>query len=100
MNKTDAGRTTKASNYRELGVLLIVPAIVLALTVASWVLAHWKIGPLYLNAELALVATLFGGFQRFVTGFKDIGRRKITVNVFVVMALIATLAIGEFRPAA
>jgi len=99
MSKTDAGRTTKSSSH-ELAVLLIVPAIVLVLTVASWLLAHWKIGPLFLNAGLALVATLFGGFQRFVAGFKDIGRRKITVNVFVVVALIATLAIGEFRPAA
>jgi heavy metal translocating P-type ATPase len=99
MSKTDAGRTSKSSIH-ELAVLLIVPAIVLVLTVASWVLAHWKIGPLFINAGLALVATLFGGFQRFVAGFKDIGRRKITVNVFVVVALIATLAIGEFRPAA
>ena len=56
--------------------------------------------PLFVNAGLALVATLFGGFQRFVAGFKDIARRKITVNVFVVVALVATLAIGEFRPAA
>jgi len=99
MSKADAGRTTRSSIH-ELAVLLIVPAIVLVLTVASWVLAHWGIGPLFLNAELALVATLFGGFQRFVAGFKDIGRRKITVNVFVVVALVATLVIGEFRPAA
>ncbi|NQT87099.1 cation-translocating P-type ATPase [bacterium] len=99
MSKADAGRTTRSSIH-ELAVLLIVPAIVLVLTVASWVLAHWGIGPLFLNAGLALVATLFGGFQRFVAGFKDIGRRKITVNVFVVVALVATLVIGEFRPAA
>jgi len=87
-------------NYRELLVLSLVPGIVGALILASWALAAWHIGPLYLNAGLALVATLFGGSQRFVTGFKDMFNRKITVNVFVVVALIATMSIGEFRPAA
>jgi len=53
-----------------------------------------------MNAGLALIATLFGGFQRFVSGFRDIFKRKITVNVFVMVALVATLAVGEFRPAA
>jgi heavy metal translocating P-type ATPase len=70
------------------------------LIVASWTLAHWKIGPYFLNAGLALFATLFGGYLRFISGFKDIFNRKITVNVFVTVALIATIAIGEFRPAA
>jgi heavy metal translocating P-type ATPase len=88
------------SKYRELGVLLIVPAIVAGLTLGSWALAYWKIGPLFVSAGLALVATVFGGFQRFIGGFQDMARRKITVNVFVVVALLATLAIGEFRPAA
>jgi Cd2+/Zn2+-exporting ATPase len=63
-------------------------------------LAHWKVGPVSVNAGLALLATLFGGWQRFLGGFKDIFRRKITVNVFVTVALIATVAVGEFRPAA
>lgn len=93
-------RTTETSGYRELAVLLIVPVVVAALTVASWALAHWRLGPVFVSAGLALVATLFGGFQRFIAGFRDIFGRKITVNVFVVVALIATLAIGEFRPAA
>lgn len=88
------------SIYRELAVLLIVPVIVAILIVTSWGLAHWEIGPLVVNAGLALLATLFGGFQRFIVGFQDIFKRKITVNVFVVVALLATLAIGEFRPAA
>jgi Cd2+/Zn2+-exporting ATPase len=55
---------------------------------------------LWLNAGLALLATLFGGWQRFLGGFQDLYRRKITVNVFVTVALVATLAVGEFRPAA
>ncbi|MCX6897346.1 MAG: cation-translocating P-type ATPase [Verrucomicrobia bacterium] len=88
------------SDYRELAVLSIVPALVAVLTLASWILAHWEIGPHFVNAALAIVATVFGGFQRFVSGFKDIFRRKITVNVFVAVALVATMAVGEFRPAA
>ena len=88
------------SQRREMVVLAIVPAIVGVLILASWALAHWGIGPYLLSAVLALVATLFGGFQRFIAGFKDIYNRKITVNVFVTVALIATLAVGEFRAAA
>jgi Cd2+/Zn2+-exporting ATPase len=42
----------------------------------------------------------FGGYLRFLAGFKDIYNRRITVNVFVTVALIATVAVGEFRAAA
>ena len=94
------GEQQKGSDIRELVVLSIVPVVVAALTLVSWALAHWKVGPVFVNAALALVATLFGGFQRFIAGFKDISKRKITVNVFVVVALLATLAVGEFRAAA
>ncbi|MCD6394653.1 MAG: cation-translocating P-type ATPase, partial [Planctomycetes bacterium] len=90
----------KAPKYREIAVLSIVPAIVGVLILASWALAWREIGPYFLNAGLALFATLFGGYLRFVSGFKDIYNRKITVNVFVTVALIATIAIGEFRAAA
>ncbi len=88
------------AKYREFAVLALVPGIVGALIVVSWALAHWQVGPLFLNAGLALVATLFGGWLRFLGGFQDLWRRKITVNVFVTVALVATLAVGEFRPAA
>jgi len=97
MKKNGNGKSDK---YREIAVLSIVPCTVGILIIASWALAHWKIGPYFLNAGLALFATLFGGYLRFISGFKDIFNRKITVNVFVAVALIATLAIGEFRPAA
>ena len=90
----------KPSQRREIVVLAIVPAIVGIFILASWSLAHWEIGPYLLNAALALLATLFGGFQRFIAGFKDIYNRRITVNVFVTVALIATVAVGEFRAAA
>jgi Cd2+/Zn2+-exporting ATPase len=89
-----------ASKYREIAVLSLVPAIVGLLIVSSWVLAHWEIGHLWLNAGLALLATVFGGYLRFVAGFKDIFKRRITVNVFVTVALIATITVGEFRAAA
>ena len=88
------------TKYREIAVLSIVPCAVGILIVVSWAMGHWEIGPYFLNAGLALLATLFGGYLRFLAGFKDIFNRKITVNVFVAVALIATLAIGEFRPAA
>lgn len=90
----------RQTQLREFVVLALVPGIVGILIVVSWALAHWQIGPSFLNAGLALVATLFGGWQRFLSGFRDIYQRRITVNVFVTVALIATLAIGEFRPAA
>lgn len=89
-----------SSKYKDLAVLAIVPVAVAVLTLASWILARWEMGPYFLNAGLAIIAVIFGGFQRFVAGFKDIFKRKITVNVFVVVALSATMAIGEFRPAA
>lgn len=88
------------SKYKDLAVLSIVPAVVMVLIVVSWGMARWEIGPYFVNASLAIIATLFGGFQRFIGGFKDIFKRKITVNVFVAVALTATLAVGEFRPAA
>ncbi|HDL64670.1 MAG TPA: hypothetical protein ENH12_04695, partial [Proteobacteria bacterium] len=56
------------SQRREIAVLAVVPAIVGILILASWALALGEIGPYLLNAALALAATLFGGFQRFVAG--------------------------------
>jgi len=96
MKKTN----NNADKYREIAVLSIIPCAVGILTIVSWIMAHWEIGPNFLNAGLALFATLFGGYLRFVSGFKDIFNRKITVNVFVTVALIATIAVGEFRAAA
>ncbi|HUV65897.1 MAG TPA: cation-translocating P-type ATPase, partial [Sedimentisphaerales bacterium] len=88
------------AKHREIAVLSIVPCAVGVLILASWAMAHWSIGPYFLNAGLALLGTLFGGYLRFLAGFKDIYSRRITVNVFVTVALIATVAVGEFRAAA
>ncbi|MDD5772354.1 MAG: cation-translocating P-type ATPase [bacterium] len=93
-------QTRKFEQFREISILAIVPGIVGILILMSWVLSYWKIGPYYLNTGLAFIAVVFGGFQRFIAGFKDIYHRKITVNVFIVTALIATVSAGEFRPAA
>jgi len=90
----------RSERHREILVLALAPALILALILASWVLAHWHIGPVYLNAALALAAVLLGGTPRFIAGFKDVFRGRITVNVFVTVALAATIAVGEFRPAA
>ncbi len=88
------------SELREFVVHALVPAVVGVLILVSWGLALSHIGPAWLNAGGALAATFFGGWQRFLGGFRDLMRKKITVNVFVVVALTATIAVGEFRPAA
>ena len=88
------------AKYQEVAILSIVPVTVGILILVSWALTYWGIGPYFLSASLGLVATLFGGFQRLIAGFKDVYNRKITVNVFVTVALIATVAVGEFLSAA
>jgi len=97
MSDSDSDRTGR---YREMLVLSLVPALILIFTLASWGLAHWQIGPTFVNAALALIAVFLGGLPRFISGFKDAFRGKITVNVFVTVALAVTVAVGEFRPAA
>lgn len=90
----------RTEHCREMLVLSLVPALILIFTLTSWVLAHQQIGPTFVNAALALIAVFLGGFPRFVSGVKDAIRGKMTVNVFVTVALAVTIAVGEFRPAA
>src|SRR5512137_1451752 len=97
MSEADAARSER---NREILVLSLVPMLVLALTLASWGLAHWKIGPTFVNAIPALLAVVLGGLQRFSSGVKDALRGRITTNVFITVALAVTIAVGEFRPAA
>lgn len=78
----------------------LVPGVVAALILASWFLAYFKTAPVFVSSGLALLATAVGGWQRFLAGFRDIFHGRITVNVFVVVALSTTLAVGEIRPAA
>lgn len=90
----------KSSPIREFLVFAIAPLIVGILIIISWLLAVNNIGPPIIYIAIALFATIFGGLQRFISGFKDVFHRKITVNVFVTVALIATVLIGEFITAA
>src|SRR5512143_2809931 len=93
-------RQNEVGRKQEILVLMLAPALVGLLTLASWLLAIWEIGPGFLHAGLALVATFLGGWQRFIAGIKDVARRSITVNVFVTVAIVITVAAGEFLPAA
>jgi len=86
--------------YWDALVFALVPLIVGILIIISWALSFFQIGPYYVNGGIALAATLFGGYMRFVSGFRDMYHRKITVNVFVTVALIATMAVGQFLSAA
>lgn len=93
-------RPDDVSPKQEIMVFALAPLTVGILILTAWVLTHWHIGPAVLSACFALIATLLGGWVRFVSGIKDVVRRKITVNVFVVVAITVTLAGGEFIPAA
>ena len=101
----------ESRNWQEILTFALAPTTVGVLTLSAWLLSRWQtdpwmslgswqLGPRVLGAGLALVATLFGGWQRFVTGFKDVVHRRITVNVFVTAAIFVTVATGEFVPAA
>nr|WP_319537457.1 cation-translocating P-type ATPase [uncultured Methanospirillum sp.] len=91
---------TDTPAYWEFLVFALVPGIVGILIITSWALSSFRILPDYISGGIALVATLFGGYTRFLSGFRDMYHRKITVNVFVTVALIATMAVGQFLSAA
>jgi heavy metal translocating P-type ATPase len=95
-------KQTEIPVYWDVLVFGLVPIIVGILIITSWALSFFQIGPYYtyVSAGIALAATLFGGYTRFVSGFRDIYHKKITVNVFVTVALIATIAVGQFLSAA
>jgi len=95
-------KQTETPVYWDALVFGLVPIIVGILIIISWVLLFFQIVPYYeyVSGGIALAATLFGGYTRFVSGFRDMYHRKITVNVFVTVALIATMAVGQFLSAA
>ena len=97
-------------NLQQILIFALVPAILGILTLTSWLLGRWQVGPWLLMgpwqvgpgtlaAGLALIATFFGGWQRFLAGFRDVANRRVTVNVFVTVAIFVTIAVGEFLPA-
>lgn len=91
---------SEKTKHKDIATLFIIPTILAILISISFILAHWQIGPGFISAAFAIFATLLGGLQRFISGFKDAFKFKITANVFITVALIATLFIGEFIPAA
>ena len=91
---------TPISHRHEVLVFALAPAIVGILTLTAWLLGHWQAGPTWMAGGLALAATLFGGWQRFLAGFRDATQHKVTVNVFVTIAILISVASGEFIPAA
>lgn len=90
----------KSAPWQQILVFALLPAIVGTLALAAWLLGRWQIGPGFLHAGLALLAIALGGWQRFLAGLRDVAGRRITVNVFVTIAIIVTIAAGEFVPAA
>ncbi|MFA5347947.1 MAG: cation-translocating P-type ATPase [Methanoregula sp.] len=96
----DTTQTAETPAYWEILVFGLVPIIVGVLIITSWAFSFSGIVPFCVSGGIALAATLFGGYTRFVSGFRDMYHRKITVNVFVTVALIATMAVGQFLSAA
>ncbi len=98
MNTKDTNKATYS--FQEIIVFALAPIIVGLLTLGAWLFKHFEVFNPYLYIVLAVLATIFGGYQRFRAGFRDAFKRKITVNVFVTFAIIVTVAVGEFLPAA
>src|SRR5512139_3906059 len=95
-----ADNQTETPAYGEALVFALVPVIIGILIITSFALSFFPIVPSYISGGIALAATFFGGYTRFLSGFSDMYHRKITVNVFVTVALIATMAVGQFLSAA
>lgn len=96
-------------NFRELLVFLIAPFLIGVLILIAFLLTRasfefsigaFKITGNLLGSLVALFAVLFGGWQRFYTGITDVLNKKITVNVFVTIAISISLLSGEFLPSA
>ena len=83
----------------ELLVLSLAPIVILLLTVSAWLISRYT--PLTVFGDfVALIAVFLGGWPRFRQAARDVNRRRITVNVFVAVAIAASLLTGQFVPAA
>ena len=97
-------------NVQEFLTFAIAPAIIGLLTLFAWLIEKFylnslnlgslSINPSFLSATIATIGVLLGGFQRFVAGLKDVSKGRITVNVFLTLAIFITLLVGEFVSAA
>ena len=79
-------------NWLDLGRITFVALA----AVASWA-GLWKHFASF--DFISLVATLIGGYPIFREAFEDIRARHMTMELSMTIALIAAMAIGEFRTA-
>jgi heavy metal translocating P-type ATPase len=86
--------------YKEYIIPALVPCIVLLITIAAYLVEKLTHAPVVVVYVMAGVAIVLGGSLRFIAAFRDIYHMKITVNVFVLVAIAASLIIGKFIPAA
>lgn len=91
----------RLEKWQEMLILSLIPASVFLLVMVSWFLEKQGGTAGEISQSLAFLAIFLGGGNRFIRGIKDlILRHTVTVDVFVSIALIATMAIGEFISAA
>ena len=89
------------SKIQEILILSLIPMNVLILILISWPLERYGGTQAEIAQSVALLAIFLGGGNRFIRGIQDLlFRHNVTVDVFVSIALIATIAIGEFLSAA
>lgn len=80
--------------------LALVPISVLLLTLIAFGLRALGGYFIWASNALGLVAILLGGWLRFRQAVRDVRKRRITVNVFVSVAITASLLIGQVVAAA
>ncbi|HHX61149.1 MAG TPA: cation-translocating P-type ATPase, partial [Epulopiscium sp.] len=89
------------SKGQEILILTLVPSFVLVLILTSFFLERQGAKGIEFARYIALMAIFLGGGNRFMRGFQDLFiKRKVTIDVFVTISLLATMAIGEFLSAA
>jgi len=89
----------RQSNLNELLILGIAPSTVLLLIILAALLLRFT-GIKAISDTVAMLAIVLGGWFRFKQALKDVTRGKITINVFVTAAILASLLIGQFISAA
>ncbi len=87
------------SNLNELLILAIAPSAVLLLIILAALISRFA-GIKAISDAVAMLAIVLGGWFRFRQALKDVTRGKITINVFVAVAILASLLIGQFISAA
>lgn len=102
LKKVDTGISyDQITKKQELVILALIPFCVGILIVISAALERMGGTSAEIAQSIALLAVFLGGGNRFHRGVKDLFLdRKITVDVFVSVSLLATMLIGEFLSAA